>query len=86
VPAFGSFGNAPRNLLEGPGYQNVNLALLKYVQLGEGVRLQLRAESFNLLNHSNFQLPDAFLGSPTFGKIVSAHSPRRCQFGVRLIF
>ena len=86
VPPFGSFGNAGRNILEGPGYQNVNLGLLKHVRLSEEARLQLRAEAFNLFNRPNFNLPDAFVGSPTFGRIVSADSPRRCQFGVRLIF
>ena len=86
TPTFGSFGNAPRNLLEGPGYQNVNLAFLKHVNLSEQTRLQLRLEAFNLFNHVNFNLPDAFLGSPTFGRVTSADSPRRCQFGVRLIF
>jgi hypothetical protein len=86
MPAFGTFGNAGRNILDGPGYQNINLAVLKHVALpGEG-RLQLRAEAFNLFNHANYNLPDAFLGSPTFGRVVSADSPRRCQFGVRLIF
>ena len=86
IPAFGSFGNAGRNILDGPGYQNINLAVLKHVSLGGEARLQLRAEAFNLFNHANFNLPDAFVGSPTFGRIVSADSPRRCQFGVRFIF
>jgi len=87
IPPFGSFGNSPRNLLEGPGYQNVNLAILKHLPIGMGeARLQLRAEAFNLLNRANFHLPDAFVGSPTFGQVVSANSSRRCQFGVRLIF
>ena len=86
MPAFGTFGNAGRNILDGPGYQNINLAVLKHVALpGEG-RLQLRAEAFNLFNRANYNLPDAFLGSPTFGRVVSADSPRRCQFGVRWIF
>ena len=49
-------------------------------------RLQLRAEAFNLFNRANFHLPDAFFDSPTFGQVVSADSPRRRQFGVRLIF
>jgi hypothetical protein len=49
-------------------------------------RLELRAEAFNLFNSANFNLPDAFVGSPTFGRIVSADSPRRCQFGVRVSF
>ena len=86
IPAFGSFGNAGRNILEGPGYQNVNLGVLKNITLSGEARLQLRAEAFNLFNHANFNLPDAFVGSPTFGRIVSADNPRRCQFGVRFIF
>jgi hypothetical protein len=83
---FGSFGNAGRNILDGPGYQNVNLAVIKDVPLGGTARLQLRAETFNLLNHANFDLPDAFLGSPTFGQVLSAQSPRRFQFGVKALF
>ncbi len=86
VPNFGSFGDAGRNILTGPDFQNVNLALSKEVSLNEDVTLELRAETFNLFNRTNFNLPDAFVGSPTFGQIVSAQSPRRCQFGVKLIF
>jgi hypothetical protein len=85
-PAFGSFGNAGRNILDGPGYQNVNLAVIRYLTLGRDFRLQLRAEAFNLLNYTNLDLPDAFLGSPTFGRVLSAQSPRRFQFGVRALF
>jgi outer membrane receptor protein involved in Fe transport len=87
VPPFGSFGDAPRNFLDGPAHQNINLGILKYLPIGMGeAQLQIRAEAFNLFNHANFHLPDAFLGSPTFGQVVSADSPRRCQFGLRLIF
>ena len=84
MPAFGTFGNAGRNILEGPGYQNVNLALLKRVPLRGRTSLQLRAEAFNLLNRTNFDLPDNFYGSPTFGQILSAGAPRHIQFGARL--
>jgi hypothetical protein len=86
MPAFGTFGNAGRNILEGPGYQNVNIAVLKQLPLASNARLQLRAEVFNLLNRTNFDLPDNFLGSPTFGRILSAGSPRHIQFGARLTF
>ena len=82
----GTFGNAGRNILDGPGYQNVNLSVLKNTRLGEDINLQLRAEFFNLLNHPNFNLPDNFPGSPTFGRITSARDPRHVQFGVKLLF
>jgi hypothetical protein len=85
-PAFGSFGNVGRNIVEGPGYANVNLAVIKRVPLGSRARLQIRAEFFNLLNRANYNLPDNFLGSPTFGQILSAQAPRRVQCGVRLLF
>jgi hypothetical protein len=85
-PARGTFGNAGRNILEGPSYQNVNASLLKNTALSERFNLQLRAELFNLFNHPNFNLPDNFLGSPTFGRITSAREPRHIQFGVKLLF
>ena len=86
IPAFGNFGNAGRNIVEGPGYQNINFSVIKNTLLREGLRLQLRAEFFNLFNHPNFDLPDNFIGSPSFGAIRSAQSPRRIQFGVKLLF
>ena len=86
LPPFGSFGNAQRNALQGPAYANLNVALVKLVRLGARGQLQLRAEAFNVLDRANFDLPDAFFGSPTFGKILSAQSPRRVQLGVRVIF
>ncbi len=85
-PAPGTFGNAGRNILDGPGSQNVNASLVKNTYLREGVNLQFRAEAFNLFNHPNFNLPDNFLGSPTFGRITSAREPRHIQFGLKLLF
>ncbi|HEX6973890.1 MAG TPA: hypothetical protein VF147_05775, partial [Vicinamibacterales bacterium] len=86
MPPYGSFGDAKRNSLEGPGYVNLNVALVKLMHFGGTGQLQLRLEAFNVLDRANFDLPDAFLGSPTFGKILSAQSPRRVQFGVRALF
>ncbi len=85
-PPPGTFGNAGRNILDGPGFQNVNASLMKNTSLTEGVNLQFRAEVFNLFNHPNFNLPDNFLGSPTFGRISSARDPRHIQFGLKLLF
>jgi hypothetical protein len=86
LPVFGTFGNAGRNILDGPGYRNVNASLVKNTFLTERFNLQLRAEVFNLFNHPNFNLPDNFLGSPTFGRILSAREPRHIQLAVKLLF
>jgi hypothetical protein len=59
---------------------------LKNTRLGERLNLQLRLEAFNLFNRPNFNLPDNFLGSPTFGQILSARDPRHLQFGAKLLF
>jgi hypothetical protein len=83
---FGTFGDAGRNILDGPGYANFNASLMKTTRIIEGLDLQFRAEAFNLFNHPNFNLPDNFLGSPTFGRILSAGSPRHIQFGLKLLF
>lgn len=85
-PAYGSFGNSGRNILDGPGLQNLNVSLVKQAAIREGVNLQFRTEFFNLFNRPNFDLPDIFVGSPTFGRIVSAQPPRHIQFGVKLLF
>jgi Carboxypeptidase regulatory-like domain/TonB dependent receptor len=85
-PPFGSFGNAGRNILDGPGFANFNASVLKTTKLREGLNLQIRAEAFNVFNHPNFDLPDNFVGSPTFGQILSAQSPRHIQFGLKLLF
>ncbi|MGI9165922.1 MAG: carboxypeptidase regulatory-like domain-containing protein [Pyrinomonadaceae bacterium] len=85
-PPRGTFGNAGRNILDGPAYHNVNASLSKNTALSERFNLQFRAEVFNLFNHPNFNLPDNFLGSPTFGSITSARDPRHIQFGLKLLF
>ena len=84
-PAFGTFGNSGRNTIDGPGYRNLSVALIKLIPIG-AARVQARFEVFNLFNTLNLDLPDAFLGSPTFGQVLSAGPPRRVQLGVRVLF
>jgi len=86
LPSFGTFGTAGRNILTGPGFSSVNVSMIKSTAIREAVTLQLRAEIFNLLDRPNFNLPDNFFGSPSFGRILSAGSPRRAQLGVKLVF
>ena len=86
LPPFGSFGNAGRNILTGPGFQSVNVSLVKNLRFAERASLQIRGEVFNLFNHPNFDLPNIFFGTPAFGAIQSAESPRRIQFGAKILF
>jgi hypothetical protein len=86
IPPFGTFGTAGRNIMEGPGYANFNLGVLKHVHLSRDTRLQFRLEAFNLFNRVNYNLPDNVLLSPTFGQILSAGSPRRLQLGAKVLF
>ena len=62
-------GNAGRDSLVGPGYADWDLSLVKSTQLNERARLQLRAEFFNILNHTNLQLPNevVYSSGPTQG-------------------
>lgn len=83
---FGSFGDAGRNILEGPGSAVFNMSLVKNFRWVERWNLQFRSEFFNLFNRTNYDLPDAFLGSPTFGQITSAGAPRHIQFGLKLLW
>ena len=61
-------------------------SLVRDIALTSATRLQLRAEAFNVTNHTNFGLPVADLNSPNFGRIFSAGPPRLFQFAAKLIF
>jgi hypothetical protein len=88
LPAQYTFGNAPRGSITGPGYESVNITLSRVFKYRERASFELRAETFNALNHTNFKLPTASAqNSPaTFGNISSALDPREFQFGAKLHF
>ena len=86
MPAQYTFGNAPRNSILGPGSTSLDVAVSKTWALGEPARFELRWEIFNVLNRANFDLPNRIFGSPNFGSIFSARSPREMQFGLRLSY
>ena len=78
-------------MIDGPGYFNINAALLKNIRFGERMRLQLRAEAFNLLNHTNFTFVSTGeqfknINSASFGQITAANPAREIQFAVRFEF
>jgi len=81
-----TFGNAGRNLLEGPGSVNLDFAMYKHFSITERLRLQFRAEAFNMTNTPAFGVPNAQVGNASFGRISGADTPRNLQFGLKLIF
>ena len=86
LPPFGSFGNAGRNVVQGPSLANVDLSVLKNIEFGTSASLQLRAEFFNILNTPAFLNPNVFFGTPGFGRMLAARDGREVQFGIKLIF
>jgi hypothetical protein len=69
--APGTFGDAGRNIIQGPGVNNLDLGLFKSFPLRENVRLQFRAEAFNALNRPMFADPDTTVTDSGFGQITS---------------
>ncbi len=85
APQF-TIGDSSRNPVRGPGYQNLDLALIKRIPLGRRPTLEVRAEAFNLTNTPPLAQPNGVLGSPGFGSITSAGDPRVIQLGVKVLF
>jgi hypothetical protein len=72
APPPGVYGNSGLNILRGPGLAQVDLAVLKNIPLGrEGMRLQFRAEAFNVANRANFRLPNFNIGVVSGGTITN---------------
>jgi len=89
IPPAGYFGNSSRNLLRGPGIQTLDASIFKTTKF-EHVQLQLRFESFNVLNHPQFGTPNATVNnSAATGTITATNSKvpnRQNQAGVRITF
>ena len=91
-PGAQQWGDAGRNILEGPGTTNVDFSVFKTLALHEGASLQLRSEFFNLFNTPQFNNPNATVG-PGFGTVSSAGSPttlqrvsREIQLAAKIVF
>ena len=92
---FGAFGNARRNIIQGPGFQNWDISFFKNFELNERSRFEFRAEFFNAFNHVNLEFADpnttneniaTELGSPGFGQAQAARDPRFIQFALKFYF
>lgn len=95
VPAPGTFGNAPRNVVRGPSIWQADVGLSKQISLTERIRLDFRAEAFNILNRPQYGAPQADLSAANaFGAILAtvntgptgAGTPRQLQLMLRVGF
>ena len=64
----------------------MDLSALKTFRINERLRLQFRAECFNIANHANFAVPDNDIASPNFGRALAAAPLRLFQLGLKLAF
>jgi carboxypeptidase family protein len=85
APQF-TIGNSSRNPVRGPGLQQADLMLSKTFRLTERVKLEFRAEAFNLTNTPPLNDPNGSFGSAAFGSITSAGNPRDFEFAAKAHF
>jgi hypothetical protein len=81
-----TLGTSSRNPVRGPGYRNLDIAVIRRVSLPSGQALEVRAEVFNLTNTPPLGAPNGVQGSPAFGTITSALDPRVVQLALKFVF
>jgi Carboxypeptidase regulatory-like domain len=86
VPALGQEGNESPNRFRGPGFFDIDAALIKDTHLTERWNLQLRFEFFNVLNHPNLNGVDSNLADSSFGQSTSVFNPRWIQLAAKISF
>jgi hypothetical protein len=95
VPPNGRFGNCGNGVLEGPGLANFDFGFFKYFYVKEGLKIQLRMTSNNILNRVNFGNPNTDSSSGEFGTITGqaggkrdtlGGGPRQVLLGLRIEF
>lgn len=86
TPTRGTLGTIGRNTENGDRLMSFNISAFKDFGLTERVRLQFRAEAFNIFNTVSYGVPDGVLTSPNFGQAITAFDPRQIQLALRLTF
>jgi hypothetical protein len=86
TPAAGQYGSLGRNALTGPGWWNIDAAVVRMFSIREKNKLELRAEGFNMINHLRPKDPTTNMTSTLFGRITSAEDPRILQFALKYVF
>jgi hypothetical protein len=82
---LGQFGTSSRQFFHGPGINNFDISLMKKTQISESMAFEIRAEFFNVFNHTQFTNPDGDLNG-NMGKVTSARDPRIGQLSAKFYF
>jgi hypothetical protein len=93
-PALRTYGSFRRNSMPGPGLVNFDMSVSKTTAITERLKLEIRGDFFNILNHAEFENPDTnILDPPTttpgaggFGQISNTFAPRIIQLAARFSF
>lgn len=86
-PGAGEVGRLSLTPVDGPGYWNVDTALIKRIRFRERLGVELRLEAFNVFNHTNFSVPNSLsIDDTDFGKINSTFDPRILQLSWKFTF
>jgi len=83
---IGQLGSSRRSFFAGAGLNNFDTALLKSTEITERIKLEFRAEFFNVFNHTQFANIDGNFNSSTFGEATTAGDPRIGQLALKLAF
>jgi len=87
-PAPGTWGDLGKGVVWGPGRDNWNLSLFKDFVISEthNSRLELRLETFNTFNHTQFKNVSSTFTASNFGQVTSVWDPRVLQLAGKLYF
>jgi hypothetical protein len=83
------FGNSGRNILYGPGMNNVDFAMHRFfpIPIREDMKLEFRGEFYNVFNRAQLGMPETNLGLPQTGQITTTSAPnRQIQLGLKLLW
>ena len=84
--ATGQFGKVGHNTMAGPAFEQWDFSAIKTIPIGESMRVQFRAEIFNIFNNVNFELPNNDINSPGFGQIEAVRPGRIVQLALKFTF
>jgi hypothetical protein len=81
-----TYGNSGKWVVRGPGSIDLSAFALKDIRIAEQMRIQLRLEVFNAMNHMNLQDINTTLGNAAFGQVSGVNGPRYIQLGGKFIW